>query len=164
MTVRFFYDFREELIKSLTGRFNQEIKVYRHNQDQLRQIDEAEELIRRYFDQLLSQMTEIMEAAREEVSFDQEDEVVAKLTLMSHYLKFTRKNLSIEVKIGYHVPDLNLVESQVLSYIVPGEKRAKIKRVGKIHDGSHFDENALNYYMREAFSKIDFSGSKEDLQ
>ncbi|OPL09253.1 MAG: hypothetical protein AVO33_07255 [delta proteobacterium ML8_F1] len=157
MTVRFFYDFREDLIKDLTGHFSKEIEAYRHSQDQLRQIDEAQALIQKYFDQFLSQMSELMQATRDQVSFDQGEEVIAKLAIMNHYLKFTRKNLSIEVKIGYHVPELNLVESQVLSYIVPGDKRAKIKRVGKVHDGSHFDENALNYYMREAFSKIEFS-------
>jgi len=74
--------------------------------------------------------------------------------LISHTIEVFDE-CSIIDEIFLVVPEEDFVESMVLSYIVPGEKKPKIKRVGKIHDGSNFDENTLNYYMREAFGELD---------
>lgn len=155
MSVRFFYDFKEELIKKLNEHFSSEIETLQYEKNQIAQLDNAEKMIRDYFENFFDGMSELIEASQGKIYFEQDDEIIGKLGIMRNYLKFMRKEMSIEVKIGYYVPEADLVESVVLSYIVPGEKKAKIKRVGKIHDGSNFDENALNYYMREAFSKLD---------
>lgn len=155
MTVRFFYDFNEELVKKLTEHYNAEIESLQKAQNQIEQLDHAESMIREYFESLIGHLGEVMAASGGQIYFEQDEEVIGKLGIMNNYLKFTRKNLSIEVKIGYYVPEEDLIESIVLSYIVPGTKKPKIKRVGKVHDGSNFDENALNYYMREAFGKLD---------
>ncbi len=155
MSVRFFYDFNEELVKKLTEHFDGEIEAMQFERNQIEQLDNVEKTIRDYFNHIVDQMTEVIKATEGKIYFEQDDEVIGKLGIMNNYLKFTRKNRSIEVKIGYYVPEADLIESIVLSYVVPGIKKAKIKRVGKIHDGSNFDENALNYYMREAFAKLD---------
>jgi uncharacterized FlaG/YvyC family protein len=154
MTIHFFYDFKEELLKKLNEYYGEEIKVLSYEKKQVNQIDDAEEGIRNYFKHIVSDMSEIIEAANGDIKFESDNDVIGKLTIMKHYLKFTRKDVSIEVKIGYYIPEDDFVESMVLSYIVPGEKKPKIKRVGKIHDGSNFDENTLNYYMREAFGEL----------
>ncbi|MBN2260368.1 MAG: hypothetical protein JW702_07470 [Clostridiales bacterium] len=155
MAVHFFYDFKDELIKKLNERLSPEIEKLRYEKNLKEQIDGAEIMIREYFKNLIDEMKELIEASDGKIFFESDDEVIGKLSIMKYYLKFTRKNLAIEVKVGYYVPEADLVESVVLSYIVPGEKKAKIKRVGKIHDGSNFDENTLTYYMREAFIKLD---------
>lgn len=154
MTIHFFYDFKEELLKKLNEYYGEEIKTLSYEKKQVSQIDDAEAGIRSYFKHIVSDMGEIIEASNGEIEFESDDDVIGKLTIMKHYLKFTRKNVSIEVKIGYYIPEDDFVESMVLSYIVPGEKKPKIKRVGKIHDGSNFDENTLDYYMREAFGEL----------
>ncbi|MCK5763706.1 MAG: hypothetical protein KAH05_06275 [Clostridiales bacterium] len=154
MTIHFFYDFKEELLKKLNEYYGEEIKVLSYEKKQVNQIDDAEEGIRNYFKHIVSDMSEIIEAANGDIKFESDNDVIGKFTIMKHYLKFTRKGVSIEVKIGYYIPEDDFVESMVLSYIVPGEKKPKIKRVGKIHDGSNFDENTLNYYMREAFGEL----------
>lgn len=154
MTIHFFYDFKEEQLKKLNEYYGEEIKTLSYEKKQVGQIDDAEAGIRSYFKHIVSDMGEIIEASNGEIEFESDDDVIGKLTIMKHYLKFTRKNVSIEVKIGYYIPEDDFVESMVLSYIVPGEKKPKIKRVGKIHDGSNFDENTLDYYMREAFGEL----------
>lgn len=155
MTVRFFYDFNEELVKKLTEHFSDEIEALQFEHNQMEQLENAEAMIREYFDHVVDHLSEVMAASNGKIYFEQDEEVIGKLGIMNNYLKFTRKNMSIEVKIGYYVPEADLIESIVLSYVVPGTKKPKIKRVGKIHDGSNFDENAINYYMREAFAKLD---------
>ena len=154
MTIHFFYDFKDEMIKKLNEYFSEELEALRYEKKQVNQIDDAEKSIRNYFKNIVADMSEIIEASDEKIKFESDDDVIGKLTIMKHYLKFTRKDVSIEVKIGYYIPEDDFVESMVLSYIVPGEKKPKIKRVGKIHDGSNFDENTLNYYMREAFGEL----------
>ncbi|MCD6436220.1 MAG: hypothetical protein J7L15_07510 [Clostridiales bacterium] len=157
MTIHFFYDFKDEMLKKLNEYFSDELEAFRYEKKQIDQINDAEVSIRNYFKNIVNDMSEIMEATNGMIAFDSEGDVISKLTIMKHYLKFTRKDTSIEVKIGYYIPEDDFVESMVLSYIVPGDKKLKIKRVGKIHDGSNFDENTLNYYMREAFGKLDFT-------
>ena len=154
MSVHFFYDFKDELIKKLNEKFSEEIEALEFEKNQVNQLENVEKAIQEYFKNVVDNMQVLIKASNGQIYFEQGDEVVGKLGIMKNYLKFTRKQKSIEVKIGCYVPEADLVESIVLSYIVPGNKKAKIKRVGKIHDGSNFDENTLNYYMREAFSKL----------
>ena len=154
MSVHFFYDFKDELVKKLNEHFTQELESLQHEKNQIEQIDHAEEMIREYLQNVAKDMKDLIAATDGQVYFEQDDEVIGKLGVMKNYLKFTRKSNTIEVKIGYYVPEADFIESIVLSYVVPGVKKPKVKRVGKVHDGSNFDENTINYYMREAFGKL----------
>lgn len=156
MSVHFSYDFKDELIKKLSEYFSKEIDYFKFDKKQKMQIDASEKIIKDYFNDLITNMKDVIEASGGEILFEEDDEdTIAKITILKNYLKFSRKDNSIEVKIGYYIPEEDIVESVVLSYIVPGDKKSKIRRVGKINDGGTFGESALNYYMREAFSKLD---------
>lgn len=155
MSLHFSYHFREDLIKKLRDHYNDDLDKLMKEREIERQLDEAAKIIDSYYDNFLSEIGDVMEASDGEVSFVKEGSIIAKLIIRGNYLKFMRVDNSIEVKIGYYVPEADLVESVVLSYIIPGDKKARVRRVGKIHDGSSFDENSISYYMREAFHKVE---------
>lgn len=155
MSVHFSYDFKDELIKKLSDYFSKEIDDLKFVKQQKMQIDASEKIIKNYFNDIIKNMKDVVEASEGKILFEEDEDTIAKITILKNYLKFSRKDNSIETKVGYYIPEEDIVESVVLSYIVPGDKKSKIRRVGKINDGGIFGESALNYYMREAFSKLD---------
>jgi hypothetical protein len=56
--------------------------------------------------------------------------------------------------VGYYDAEEDSIKSKTVAHIVPGEKKCQVKKLGQIHDGSTFDENTLNHYMRLAFRNI----------
>jgi hypothetical protein len=119
------------------------------------QLDEAEEIIRKYFNELKGMINDIIGASGGMVSLDNKsEEFLVKLYIRGNMLKFTRGAKSIEIKSGEYEHDGGMITSEIVGYVVPGEKRSKIKRLGRLHDGSNFDENTINHYMRETFKNI----------
>ncbi len=155
MSVHFFYNYREHLIKQLKEHYATIVASKKEDDLLQLQLDEAEAQIRDYFDVLKEELEEVLLAAGTEVMLETEsDEFLLKFTVVQNYLKFIRKGQAIEVEIGRYQVDMGMVETYILAYIIPGEKKCRTRKVGKVHEGGSFDENSLNYFMREAFSDL----------
>ncbi len=151
MSVHFFYNYKEELIKKLKEHFKTELE---QRDERLRvegQLGEAEKMIKDYFDEMTEAMSVIEEVSDGVVRYITDEKVIAYLEIYRNYVKFTRSDNTIEIKLGQFNEEDQIVESAVYAYVIPGDKKCKIKKVGKLHDGSHFDENTINTYVRKAF-------------
>lgn len=155
MTVHFFYNYKEDLISKLKEHYANELRMKAEDEKDQMQLDEAEKLILDYFNSVQSDIEELTLVSGGEVTYEEADDFIAKFTVNKNYIKFTRVGKTIEVKIGKFLEDEDIVESNVIANVVCGDKKCKIKKRGKIHDGSNFDENTINYYMREAFGPLD---------
>ena len=153
MSLHFFYDFRDDLVKRLNETYSKEIEELNKERAQEHQLTDATMTINNYFGTIHESLKDVIEASDGEILIESEGELITRITIHKNYLQFFRKPKSIEVKMGYYIPEVDLVEDIILSNIVPGEKRCKIKKIGKIHSGGSFDEGSIDYYMREAFSK-----------
>ncbi len=155
MTVHFYYNYKEDLVKKLKDHYEEEIKKNAEDMKDQLQLDEAEKLILNYFKSVKNDIDELAEVSSGEVVYEEGNGFVSMFTVRQNYIKFTRVGKTIEVKVGNYVPVEDIVESTVLANIICGDKKCKIKKRGKIHDGSNFDENTINYYMREAFGPLE---------
>lgn len=155
MSVHFFYNYREHLIKQLKGHY-EDIVALKQQDDALQlQLDEAEDIIRKYFEVINLELSEVMEASNGDIKLmDELDDAILRFSIMDNYIKFVRKPQAIEVEIGRFQLDMGMVETYILAYIIPGEKKCRTRMVGKVHEGGSFDENTINFYMREAFQDI----------
>lgn len=152
MSVHFFYNYRDELVKKLKEHYAEDVKQWKKQVAEDKQLDEAEGMVRKYFKSLVSELEDVIEASNSEIILTENGNVI-EFKIMQNFVRFTRQERAIQVKIGYYVSENDMVETAILGYIVPGDKRAVMKKVGKIHDGSTFDENTINYYLRSAFSE-----------
>lgn len=152
MSVHFFYNYRDELVKKLKEHYADDVKSWRKQVAEKEQLDEAEAMLRKYFKSLVDELEDVIEASKEEIVLEENDNVM-EFRIQQNFVRFTRQDRAIQVKVGYYVTENDMVETAILGYVVPGDKRAVMKKVGKIHDGSTFDENTINFYLRSAFSE-----------
>lgn len=157
MSIHYFYNFREDLVKGLNDFYKDEIKNMLEEKKEIEQLDHSEELIRKYFKVLKKELEDVIEATNGDVFLIEGEEGSSEIIhfkILGNYIKFKRAEKSIEVRIGYYVKENDMIESKILCYIVPGDKKAKVKRIGKAADGSSFDDGAINHYLREAFGDL----------
>lgn len=151
----FHYNFREELTKKLKTQYLEDIQKYRHEMSRVQQIDEAEQLILDYFGKLAEDLAEVLAVSDGNIGFEgPEGDTIIRFSIRENFIRFTRREKFIEVKVGKYVAEDDMVESTILGYVVAGEKRAQTRRIGKVHGGASFDENTINQYMREAFDNL----------
>jgi len=155
MTVHFYYNYKEDLISKLKENYANELDQKVSDEKDQAQLDEAEKLIIKYFDSVKNDLDQLNKVSGGEVAYEVGEDFISKLSVRQNYIKFTRAGKTIEVKVGKYIDDEDIVESSVIANIVCGDKKCKIKKRGKIHDGSNFDENTINYYMREAFGPLE---------
>lgn len=163
MSVHFFYNYREDLIKQLKEHYHNDIQKRKAEQKEQSQLDDVENYVLNYFKDMKLEISDIIDSSKGEVLINIDDEeTIVEFIVGLNYLKMLRKERSIEVVVGNYVSENNMTESKVLGYIVPGDKKAITKKLGKIHDGSHFDESSLNYYLRSAFGNV-FAGDTSEI-
>jgi hypothetical protein len=151
MSVHYFYNYKDELIKKLKERFGNELVQKKERERLQAQLDEAETLIREYFKANSVDLNELVTVSNGAISFTVEEPLRILLQIDKNFVEFNRLETSIEIRVGLYDEKVDFVNAEVECYVIPGEKKCHIKKVGKIHDGSHFDENTINYYVRKAF-------------
>lgn len=156
MSVHFFYDYKDELIKKLKAHYSESLDIQEKIMKERKQIDEAVQIIDRYFDELERELKDVFIVSSGEVKLARNDDALVHFSIMDGFIKFIRKDRSLQIVMGFYVPEEGEVESKIVAYIIPGDKKPKIKKVGKVHNGSTFDENALNHFMRMAFKDMFF--------
>lgn len=155
MSVHFFFNYREHLVKQLKEHYEPMIQLRKEDLAIQLQLEEAEAIIRDYFDVVAEELQEVLDAAENEVSLEYDtEEALVKFTIVDNFVRFIRRPTAIEVEIGRFEPDINMVENFILAYIVPGEKKCHTRKVGMVHESGNFDDNTLNYFLREAFGEI----------
>ena len=155
MAVRFFFNYREHLIKKLKEHYATVVELKMEDESLQLQLDEAENIIRDYYEVVALELQEVLDAASNEVKleYDSEDFII-KFSIVDNYVRFIRRPTAIEVEISRYDDTLNMNETFIIAYVVPGEKKCHTKKVGMVHESGSFDENSLNYFMREAFGEI----------
>lgn len=154
MSVHFFYNYKDELIKKLKERYENELLQKKERERLSAQLDEAEQLIYNYFHSNVNELNEIVEISSGVVAFKSEKPLHISLQIDKNFVEFKRVDMSIEIRVGLYDSKLDYLDSEVECYVIPGDKRCRIKKVGRIHDGSNFDENTINHYVRKAFSHL----------
>lgn len=155
MSVHYFFNYREHLVKKLKEHYAGAVSLKREDQILQSKLLEAEGLIRDYFEAIEKELHDVLYAASIDVKLDYDcDDYLVKFSLKENYVKLTRHPNNIEVEIGKFQPDLGMVESYILAHIIPGEKKCHMRRVGMVHESGNFDENSLNYFLKEAFGHI----------
>jgi hypothetical protein len=151
----FHYNYREELTKRLREQYADDIEKHHREMMRIQQIDEAEQLIFDYFGKLAEDLEDVLAVSDGLVNFEGPDgDTIVRFSIRENFIRFTRRDKFIEVKIGKYDEEDDMVESTILGYVVAGEKKAQTRRVGKVHGGSSFDENTINQYLREAFGAL----------
>ncbi|MGB3367629.1 MAG: hypothetical protein WBA54_09075 [Acidaminobacteraceae bacterium] len=164
MSVHFYYNYKEDLVKQLKEHYSEDIKRTKEEKREQNQLNDVEKYILNYFKDIKAEIAEVIDSSKGAIVIDLENELsIVEFTIGENYLKLVRKEKSIEVIVGNYVEENDMTESTVLGYIVPGEKKAITKKLGKIHDGSHFDESTLSYYLRSAFGNVFNDQSNEKL-
>lgn len=154
MSKHYFYDYKNELHDQLTKKFKNELNALKEERNRQSQLDTAEKIIRNYFEELVDSLADIILISDNKVQMTSEGSKIVKFTLFDNYLKFTRFDHAIEVEIGIFDETTRIVEARIISNIIPGDKRCVVKRIGKVHDGAHFDDKTINFYMQEAFGDV----------
>lgn len=155
MSMHFFYNYKLDLEKKLSEVYQRDLKKLEEKRNRQRQLDVAQNLIENYYNKLASDLKDIVEVSNGKISFMSHEDMIIKFIMYEHYVRYTRMDQGIEVEIGTYDESSGLIEGRINSNIIPGEKRCVVKKIGKVHDGSHFDENTINYYMNKAFSNLD---------
>lgn len=155
MSKHFFYNYKDELEIKLSKVFRKELKNLEEDRKKLEQLDIAQDMIEKYFTNLENDLIDIIGVSDGKIHTARDGDMFMKFSMYEHFVKFTRFARGIEVEIGVYDDFVGIVEARINSNIIPGEKRCVVKKIGKVHDGSHFDENTINYYMNEAFNALD---------
>ncbi len=155
MSKHFFYDYREVLADKLEKKYTKELVELEKLRRKQKQLDNAEKVIKNYFDILDKDLGDTILVSGGDIEILKNDEMILKFSMFQNYIKFTRFDHAIEVEIGAFDPVTEIVEARINSNIIPSDKRCVVKKIGKVHDGSHFDENTINYYMNEAFGELE---------
>jgi hypothetical protein len=153
MGVHFYYNYKDDLAKRLKEHYAVEIDKHQREMIRIQQIDEAEQLIFDYFGRLAEELEEVVAVSNGAVAFEgPEGDTIVRFSINENFIRFTRRDKFIEVKIGRFNEIEDMVESSIIGYIIAGDKKAHTKRIGKIHEGGSFDDNTINQYLREAFA------------
>jgi len=154
MTVHFFYDYKEELVKKLRNHYSESLNLKERELFEKNQIEDAIRVIGRYFDDLEKQLGEVISASNGDIKLVRNRNSLLEFSVKENFLRLVRKENIIQIIIGYYDMEEDSIKSRTVAHIVPGEKKCQVKKLGQIHDGSTFDENTLNHYMRLAFRNI----------
>lgn len=154
MSKSFFYDYKVELQEKLGKKFRKEIKELEDERARQSQLNDAQDIIENYFKILEDTIADIILVSDNKVQLICEGSMIVKFMMFDNYLKFTRFDHAIEVEIGEFDNDSKIIEAKIISNIIPGDKRCVVKRIGKVHDGAHFDDKTINFYMNEAFGNL----------
>lgn len=155
MSKHFFYNYKDDLEIRLQKVFRRDLARLEEDRKNQAQLDIAHNMIEKYYDQLEGKLADIIEVSHGKIKVLREGNMIVKFQMYDNYVKYTRFDQGIEVEIGVYDDVSKIIEARINSNIIPGEKRCVVKKIGKIHDGAHFDENTINYYMNEAFSQLD---------
>lgn len=155
MSKHFFYDYKIELQDKLGKKFRRELKQLEEERALQHQLDVAQEMIEEYFKALEASLSDIILISDSRVQLIRDGSMVVQFKMFDNYLKFTRFDHAIEVEIGVFDVSSKIIEATIISNIIPGEKRCVVKRIGKVHDGAHFDDKTINFYMNEAFGQLE---------
>lgn len=155
MSVHFGYNYKAALIKKLQERYASQIENIANDKAKQRLLDEAEKTILDFFYASRGELALLEEASSGSVEYRENDEdYIARLKIENCYIQFSRKPQAIEIERGDIDSDNGMTRMTIYGHIVPEEKRCVLKKVGKVHDGSTFDENVLNSYIRKTFSDV----------
>jgi len=153
--MHFYYNYKENLGSKLKEVYRRELKALDQKRKQQKQLDIAQEIIEKYFDRLASEIEDVVNVSEGQIQFIKNEDVIMKFIMYNNYVRFSRFEQGIEVEIGVFDEESGLIEGRITSNIIPSDKRCVVKKIGKIHDRAHFDENTINHYMSEAFSHIE---------
>lgn len=156
MSKSFFYDYKVELQEKLGKKFKHELQALEDKRTKQSQLNDAQKLIESYFSVLEETISDIILVSDDKVRLIQEGSMIVKFMMFDNYLKFTRFDHAIEVEIGAFDKSSEIIEAQIISNIIPGDKRCVVKRIGKVHNGAHFDDKTINFYMNEAFGNLEY--------
>lgn len=154
MSKNFVYDYKVELQGQLGKLFRKQLITLDLEKNHVAQLDLAQKIVLEYFNNLRTSLTDIIKVANGKVMSIQEDRMIVKFMMFNNYLKFTRFDQAIEVEVGEFDKESQIIEAKIISNIIPGDKKCVVKRIGKIHDGSHFDDKTINFFMHEAFGSL----------
>jgi hypothetical protein len=155
MTVHYGYNYKHDLIKKMRVKYNREINALNESKMKQLQLDEAQAMILKFFEEIKEAFETLEEASKGVVLYREFDKgFLVRVQIETNYIQFNRRDYAIEIEIGLWNDNDQLLEVNTPAYVIPGEKRCRLKKVGKVHDGSHFDENAINSYVRIAFSEL----------
>lgn len=155
MSKHFFYNYKDDLQIRLSKVFRRELGNLEDSRKKQAQLDVAHNLIEKYYHDLEEQLKDIILVSHGKIKLIRDGNIIVKFVMYDNYVKYTRYEHGIEVEIGNYDEESEIVEARINSNIIPSDKRCIVKKVGKIHDGAHFDENTINYYMNEAFSSLE---------
>lgn len=154
MAKHFFYDYKIDLQDQLGKLYRKKLSELDSERARLAQLDAAQELIVDYFNGLESSIADIIIVSDNRLHMVREGSMIIKFTMFDNFVKFTRFEQAIEVEIGEFDEMSKIVEARIIGNIIPGEKKCVVKRIGKVHDGSHFDDKTINFFMNEAFGSL----------
>lgn len=154
MSKHFFYDYRGDLQAQLSKVFRRELNVLEKERNKQAQLDVAQSIIENYFSELENTLADIICVSNGRVQVIRNENMIIQFKMFDNYLKFTRFEHAIEVEIGEYDLATQIVEAKINSNIIPSDKKCVVKKIGKVHDGSHFDENTISYYMNETFGAL----------
>lgn len=154
MSKHFFYDYRGDLQEQLSKIFRRELKTMDHERNKQAQLDMAQSIIEKYFSEMESTLADIISVSKGRLQIIRNENLIVQYKMFDNYLKFTRFDHAIEVEIGEYDLETQIVEARINSNIIPSDRKCVVKKIGKIHDGAHFDENTISYYMNEAFGSL----------
>lgn len=155
MSKHFFYNYKEDMEIRLAKVFRRELEKLDEDRKKQAQVDIAQEMIESYYNDLEATLSDIIIVSAGKIKLIRDGDMFIKFVMFDNYVKYTRFEYGIEVEIGVYDEQAGIVEAKINSNIIPGEKRCVVKKIGKIHDGAHFDENTMNYYMNEAFDTLE---------
>lgn len=155
MSMHFFYNYKDDLGSKLKKVYNNALKDLAAFRKQQTQLDLSQNAIEDYYKKLEMDLKDIVGVSNGEIQFIRNDDVIIKFVMYGHYVRYMRLEQGIEVEIGTFDEDSGIIEGRINSNIIPGDKKCVVKKIGKVHDGAHFDENTINYYMNEAFSNLE---------
>lgn len=154
MAKHFFYDYKVDLQDQLGKLYRKKLSELDSERARLAQLDAAQELIVDYFNGLESSLADIIIVSDNRLHMVREGSMIIKFTMFDNFVKFTRFEQAIEVEIGEFDELSKIVEARIIGNIISGEKKCVVKRIGKVHDGSHFDDKTINFFMNEAFGSL----------
>jgi len=154
MAKHFFYDYKIDLQDQLGKLYRKKLGELDSERARFAQLDAAQELIVDYFNGLESSLADIIIVSDNRIHMVREGGMIIKFTMFDNFVKFTRFEQAIEVEIGEFDKMSKIVEARIIGNIIPGEKKCVVKRIGKVHDGSHFDDKTINFFMNEAFGSL----------
>lgn len=155
MAVHYGYNYKKELIKKMKQAYSTELKALSIKRDQQDQLNVAQKLIEDFFAEVKDEFSDLAVATNHEVNYSEnENGYFLKLRIHQASIQFTRQEDSIEIEITSWNEAEKYLETNVVAYVIPGEDRCRLRRVGKVHDGAHFDENTINSYIRIAFAHL----------